>query len=135
MYLSATWARRWPCVKSRRLTRCAEVSRYKVRGEGGAGGSGLGGSLATRCAFGFTAAGGGVGGSSSIGVGMGSTFTFLRGARSLLPEGRPLFGAGASMASCALFEGIVSEFSGVVVEFSTIVVEFSGIFASASAIF
>jgi hypothetical protein len=66
---------------------------------------------------------------------MGSIFTFRRGARSLLPAGLPLLGAGASMDSCAIVGGIVSDFSGIVVEFSTIVVAFSGILASASAIF
>jgi hypothetical protein len=66
---------------------------------------------------------------------MGSIFTFRRGARSLLPAGLPLLGAGASMDSCVFFERIVSDFLGVVVEFSTIVVVFSGILASASVIF
>ena len=124
-------------IRSRRLSKCSDVWRYNVLGEGGSGLGGLG-SLATLCGatFGFaTGRGGGVGGSSSTGAGMGSTFTFRRGARSLLPEGLPLLGAGASMVSCAIVGGIVSAFSGIVVEFSTIVVVFSGILASASAIF
>ena len=151
MYLSATLARRWSCIKSRSVTRCAEVSLYKVRGEGG---SGLGGldSLTTRCGVGAAfcfATGGGVGGgaskaaccrSSSTGTGMGSTFTFRRGARSLLPAGRPLFdvGTGASVDPCAFFGTIVSDFSRVVSDFSDfsgILAELSGIVASASAIF
>ena len=88
------------------------------------------------------ATGGGVGGSSSTGCGMGSTLTFRRGARSLLPAGRPLFAAGASLGggvfSLELF-GIVAEFWKEVVAIagssSGIVSEFSGIFAPASAVF
>ena len=145
VYLSATLARRWSFIKSRSVTKCKEVSLYKVRGVGGSGVAGLG-SLATRCsgavarvAFGLAT---GVGGASSTGCGMGSTLTFRCGARSLLPAGRPLLAAGASLGggvfSLKLF-GIVAEFwRGVVAivgSFSGIVSEFSGIFASASAIF
>ena len=119
------------------MSKCSDVWRHNVLGEGGSGLGGLG-SLATRCGatFGFaTGCGGGVGRSSSTGAGMGSTFTFLRGARSLLPAGLPFLGAGASMVSCAIVGGIVSALSRIVVEFSTIVVVFSEILASASATF
>jgi hypothetical protein len=142
--MSAARALRWSRMRSLRATKCSDVCLYKDLGEGGLGGAstgvGAGAGTGVGAAFGFAAGcGGGVGGSSSAGVMMGSTLTFRRGARSLLPAGRPLFGVGASVGGGVVFSpeffGIVSEFSAFVGVFSGIFVAFSGIVASASAIF
>ena len=137
--LSAADVRFWLFIISLRLIRCSDVWRKSVRGEGG---SGLGvrarAATGAGAAFGFAAGCAGDGGASSTGCGMASIFTFRRGARSLLPAGRPLdlgsgVGVGGGTFSAELL-GIVSEFWGGFFEFSLFVDSFSGIVAALSGI-
>jgi hypothetical protein len=138
VYFSAVEARFWLFITSRRLSRCAEVWRKSVRGEGG---SGLGGLCSRVVSWELTTdwAGSGTGegtgaclgaAASRVTGGMGSTLTLglvVRGALSLLPAGlpRPLLGSacggsGSCVTSSSGGASIVSEFSGIVASTSAI---------------